>query len=144
MARRGKNHKIIYKIHLRASPNFILSFTNEFNPFDVIQQNFLIQPGFHYKFNIVPSQIATTERFDRWGNSTTSLTLFQVRSQQQKDLRGEDSTTSFDYIYKDFPNAIKGYQDYPRFTQIYRAIKILSGVTKLNQVSLDFFNNPLL
>ncbi len=65
MVRRGKNHKIIYKIHLRSSPNFILSFTNEFNPFDVIQQNFLIQPGFHYKFNIVPSQIATTERFNR-------------------------------------------------------------------------------
>jgi hypothetical protein len=28
----------------------------------------LTKPRFHYKFNIVPSQIATTERFERWGN----------------------------------------------------------------------------
>ncbi len=48
----------------RASQEFMLSFTNEFNPYDVIKESFKIMPGYEHTFRIIPSQISTTKRFD--------------------------------------------------------------------------------
>ena len=48
----------------RTSQYFLLSFTNEFNPYDVIQESFKIMPGYQHTFRIIPSQISTTKRFD--------------------------------------------------------------------------------
>jgi hypothetical protein len=48
-----------------SSRNFILSITNEFNPFNVYKQNFVIEPGYSYKYRVVANQVATTERFDK-------------------------------------------------------------------------------
>jgi len=50
---------------IRASKDFLISFTNEFDPFDVVRQNFEIIPGYFHSFRIVPSQTTTTQRFDQ-------------------------------------------------------------------------------
>jgi len=49
----------------KASGNFILSITNEFNPFNIYKQNFVIEPGYSYIYRIIANQVVTTERFDK-------------------------------------------------------------------------------
>jgi len=49
----------------RDGKNFWLSFTNEFDPFDVIQQSFEILPGYQHTYRVIPSQMSTLERFDK-------------------------------------------------------------------------------
>ena len=44
--------------------NFFLSFTNELNPFDIIQNRFEILPGYQHTYRVIPSQITTSPRFD--------------------------------------------------------------------------------
>jgi hypothetical protein len=50
--------------HERQSQEFQISFTNEFNPFNVLEQTFDVLPGFYHTFKIVPSLITTTAAFD--------------------------------------------------------------------------------
>jgi hypothetical protein len=49
---------------VRTSHGFMLSFTNEFNSYDVIQNSFEILPGYQHTFRVIPSQLSTTVRFD--------------------------------------------------------------------------------
>ena len=51
-------------LYERLSPNFILSISNEFNPYDVYKQNYFIEPGNIYTYRILANQITTTERFE--------------------------------------------------------------------------------
>ena len=48
----------------RTTTNFLLSITNDNNPFDIFKQNFKIEPGMSYTFKIVPSQMISTDRFN--------------------------------------------------------------------------------
>ena len=48
----------------RLSQNFILSISNEFNPYDVYKQNYFIEPGNIYTYRILANQITTSERFE--------------------------------------------------------------------------------
>ena len=50
--------------YLKSSKNFLLAITNEHNPYDIIKQNFVLTPGASYIYNIVASQITTSERFN--------------------------------------------------------------------------------
>jgi hypothetical protein len=48
----------------RSSKNFILSITNENNPFDIFKQSYFVEPGNSYTFRVSANQIITNERFD--------------------------------------------------------------------------------
>jgi len=48
----------------RHSNEFILSITNENNPFDIAKSNFNLLPGQSYSFKVMQSQIGTTSKFD--------------------------------------------------------------------------------
>ena len=47
----------------RTSTNFLLSITNDNNPFDIFKQNFKIEPGMSYTFKIVSKKMISTDRF---------------------------------------------------------------------------------
>jgi hypothetical protein len=40
--------------------NFILSITNEHNPFDIIHRNYLIEPGYSYTFSVLANQMISS------------------------------------------------------------------------------------
>ena len=48
----------------RDGKNFLLSFTNEFNPYDVTHDSFEIMPGYQHTFRVIPSHLTTSTRFD--------------------------------------------------------------------------------
>ena len=48
----------------RNGKNFLLSFTNEFNNFDVNHDSFEIIPGYQHTYRVIPSQISTSPSFD--------------------------------------------------------------------------------
>jgi hypothetical protein len=48
----------------RSTKNFILSITNENNPFDILKQNYIIEPGNAYTYRVIANQIGTTDRFN--------------------------------------------------------------------------------
>ena len=48
----------------RDSNNFIMSITNEFNPFDIFEQNYPIETGHFYTFRVLANQVVTTDKFD--------------------------------------------------------------------------------
>ncbi len=41
----------------RSAKNFILSISNENNPFDIFEHNFLIEPGNFYTFKVLANQV---------------------------------------------------------------------------------------
>ena len=49
---------------LKVSQNFMLSFTSQFSPFDVVNNSFEIMAGFQHDFRIIPSVLSTSSRFD--------------------------------------------------------------------------------
>jgi hypothetical protein len=49
----------------KTSHGFMLSFTNEYNPYDDTQNSFEIMPGYQHTFRVIPSQLSTTDHFDK-------------------------------------------------------------------------------
>ena len=41
----------------RSSKNFILSISNENNPFDIFKQKYTVEPGFMYTYRVVANQV---------------------------------------------------------------------------------------
>ena len=48
----------------RSSKNFILSITNEKSAYDILEQNYLLEPGNLYTFRVMASQMVTNKQFD--------------------------------------------------------------------------------
>jgi hypothetical protein len=59
----------------RHSNDFILSITNENNPFDIAKSNFNLLPGQIYSFRVMQSQIGTTSNFDSMNFQDRSCAL---------------------------------------------------------------------
>ena len=59
----------------RSSKNFILSITNENNPFDIFKQNYVIEPGNIYTYRVVASQIGATDRFSEMDAKNRNCSL---------------------------------------------------------------------
>jgi hypothetical protein len=59
----------------RSSKNFILSITNENNPFDIFKQNHVIEPGNVYTYKVVASQIGATDRFNEMDYKNRNCSL---------------------------------------------------------------------
>ena len=47
-----------------STKNFILSITNENNPFDIFKQSYIIEPGNVYTYRVIANQIVGTDRFN--------------------------------------------------------------------------------
>jgi hypothetical protein len=67
----------------RFSQNFLLSITNEFNPYEVFKQNFYIEPGNIYTYRIVANQVITTERFESMDNVIRNCSLPRENTNNQ-------------------------------------------------------------
>ena len=59
----------------RSSKNFILSITNENNPFDIFKENYVLEPGNIYTYRVVASQIGATERFNEMDAKSRNCSL---------------------------------------------------------------------
>ncbi len=58
-----------------SSKNFVLSITNEYNSFNIYSENFIVQPGYSYKYRVIANQVVTTERFNQMGWSVRNCSL---------------------------------------------------------------------
>ena len=45
--------------------NFILSIINEYNPFDIINRNYLIEPGYSYTFRVLANQVISSSNLNK-------------------------------------------------------------------------------
>lgn len=72
----------------RKRNGFILSITNEENYFDVIRNYFVVEPGYLYSFEILPSQISTTPKFEAMNREDRNCGLFG-------DSSGMNHTTGY-------------------------------------------------
>jgi len=59
----------------RSSNNFIMSITNENNPYDVYKENYIIEPGHLYTFRILANQVITNERFNGLNQASRNCSL---------------------------------------------------------------------
>jgi hypothetical protein len=59
----------------RSTKNFILSITNENNPFNIFKQNYIVEPGNAYTYRVIANQIVSTDRFNLMDPSKRNCSL---------------------------------------------------------------------
>jgi hypothetical protein len=89
---------------IRSSQNFILSITNENNPFDIFRQSYFIEPGFSYKYQILADQIVTTKEFDNMEPSIRNCSLPNENSKSNLTRTYSKSSCEYECAIE---NAIK-------------------------------------
>jgi hypothetical protein len=65
---------------------YSLSITNENNYFDVVHSSFTLDPGYFYKFKILPSHITTTSKFDSMRQEDRKCGLYEDSSKMKHFL----------------------------------------------------------
>jgi len=91
----------------RENENFMLSFTNEFDPFDVTHDSFEIVPGYQHTFRIIPSQLMTTPAFDKLSVNDRGCRLKNENNNSSLFKSYSKTNCEFECIMKAASNACK-------------------------------------